>query len=78
MIRSSVDLPEPLGPSRAVSEPDSTSIVLERDEVAEALHDVVGGDHAADLRGFTRVINSRVASAIVASSADAAYAPATS
>ena len=25
MIRSSVDFPEPLGPSRAVSEPPSTS-----------------------------------------------------
>ena len=39
MIRSSVDLPLPLGPSSAVSEPvgDLERDVVERGEVAEAL-----------------------------------------
>ena len=42
MTRSSVDLPLPLGPSSAVSEPggDLERDVVERDEVAEALGDV--------------------------------------
>ena len=42
MIRSSVDLPEPLGPSRAVSEPPSTSSETSSraPEVAEPLGDV--------------------------------------
>ena len=42
MIRSSVDLPPPDGPSSAVSCPVgmSSDDVVERDEVAEALVDV--------------------------------------
>ena len=45
MMRSSVDLPLPDGPSSAVSSPSGTSSddVVERDEVAEALGDVVDG-----------------------------------
>ena len=41
MTRSSVDLPLPLGPSSAVSEPvvDLERDVVERGEVAEALRD---------------------------------------
>ena len=44
MIRSSVDLPPPLGPSSAVSEPVgmSTETSFKRDEVAELLDDVAG------------------------------------
>ena len=46
MTRSSVDLPPPLGPSRAVSEPgrDLDRDVVEGDEVAERLVDVRGPD----------------------------------
>ena len=74
MIRSSVDLPEPLGPSSAVSEPSGTSSETSSsgDEVAEALGDVADGDHALSLLGLTTVIASSVASAISASSAEAA------
>ena len=45
MMRSSVDLPLPLGPSSAVSEPSSTRMQTSSsaDEVAEALA------HVADL-----------------------------
>ena len=41
MTRSSVDLPEPLGPSSAVSDPAGIveRDVVERREVAEALRD---------------------------------------
>ena len=47
MTRSSVDLPEPDGPSSAVSEPsgDLERDVVEGGEVAEALGDVLDGDH---------------------------------
>jgi hypothetical protein len=45
--------------------------VVERDEVAEALGDLADRDHAF-LLGLTTVINSNVANAISASSADAA------
>ena len=48
MIRSSVDLPEPLGPSSAVSDPVGhlERHVAERLEVAEPLGDALDGDHA--------------------------------
>ena len=67
MIRSSVDLPEPLGPEqrgqRALG--DVERDVVERDEVAEALGDAGGRDHASSsLRGLSRVIASSVASAM--------------
>ena len=55
MMRSSVDLPPPLGPSRAVSWPvgiDSDDVV-EGDEVAEALGDVADVD--AHQAAFLRV-----------------------
>ena len=55
MIRSSVDLPEPDGPSSAVSEPLSTSTrdVVERLEVAEPLRDVADFDaHACSSLGL--------------------------
>ena len=45
---------------------------LERDEVAERLGDVANRDHASSLRGLILVIASSVASAMNASSADAA------
>ena len=68
MTRSSVDLPEPLGPSSAVSEPsgDLERDVVEGGEVAEALRDVVDGDHAWSFRGLSRVMASSVASAMSA------------
>ena len=46
MMRSSVDLPEPLGPSSAVSDAalDVERDVVEGDEVAEALGDVAHED----------------------------------
>ena len=46
ITRSSVDLPQPEGPSSAVSEPPGISRldVVERDEVAEALVDVSDRD----------------------------------
>ena len=74
MTRSSVDLPEPLGPSRAVSEPSSTSMrdAVERLEVAEALRHVGHGDHDWSFRGAELVITSSVASAMSASRAEAA------
>ena len=74
MIRSSVDLPEPLGPEqrgeRAVG--DLQRDVVERDEVAERLADVAYGDHASSLRGLILVMASSVTSAMSASSAEAA------
>ena len=74
MIRSRLDLPEPLGPSSAVSEPPGTSSETSSsaDEVAEALGDLADGDHERLSFAFTTVINSNVANAISASSADAA------
>ena len=52
MIRSSVDLPEPLGPRSAVSDPlgDVERDVVDRGEVAEALRDAAHLDgHSAPL-----------------------------
>ena len=51
MTRRSVDLPLPLGPSSAVSEPPGNveRDVVERDEVAEALGDVADRDSHAVL-----------------------------
>ena len=58
MMRSSVDLPPPLGPSSAVSWPLATEQVdvLERDEVAEPLGDA-GRFDAHDERSFLRRID---------------------
>ena len=74
MIRSSVDLPEPLGPSSEVSEPSgiSSETSSSATKSPNVLRDVANGDHASSLRGLIRVIASSVASAISASSADAA------
>ena len=74
MMRSSVDLPEPAGPSSAVSEPSgiSSETSSSADEVAEALGDVADGDHASSFRGLILVIASSVPSAIRASRAEAA------
>ena len=61
MMRSSVDLPEPDGPSSAVSEPVSTSTETSSSawKSAEPLRDVVNLDaHAASL-GFSSVIATR-------------------
>ena len=54
MIRSSVDLPQPLGPSSAVSEPvvDLERDVVERGEVAEALGDVTDDDRHQAVSSF--------------------------
>src|SRR6266540_1926510 len=49
--------------------------VVERDELAEALRDVADGDHDVSSRGRSVVIRTSVATAISASSTDAAYAP---
>ena len=74
MTRRSVDLPEPLGPSSAISAPLGTldRHVVERDELAEALRHVAGRDHVRSSRGRNIVISSKVAIAIIASSTDAA------
>ena len=67
MTRSSVDLPEPLGPSSAVSEPSGTSSddVVEGHEVAEALgHVGRRGSCLVSFRGLSSVIASSVASAM--------------
>ena len=58
MMRSSVDLPPPLGPSSAVSCPVGmlTDHVVEGDEVAEALADVVDLDAQRD-SSFGRMID---------------------
>ncbi len=75
MIRSSVDLPEPLGPSSAVSEPSGTSseTFVERREVAELLAHAVYRDHAVVSRLRSRVVMSRrVTSANAMRTVDAA------
>ena len=64
MIRSSVDLPEPLGPSSAVSEPSGTSSETSSSarEVAEALGDCVDVDpHRASFLCGARAGSSRAA-----------------
>ena len=70
MMRSSVDLPPPLGPSKAVSEPVgmSTETLSKRDEIAEPLDDVVGAD-AHQLCSFGRrtLIRTRIRMATIAS-----------
>ena len=79
MIRSSVDLPEPLGPSSAVSEPSGTSSVTSssaakspnRLEIASA----VDPHLASPFSGPNSVIASSTISDITASSVAAAYAP---
>ena len=79
MIRSSVDLPEPLGPSSAVSEPVSTSTETSSSaEVAEALRDVAD---RVDIRRLPPSASSSVIStrhdrsAITASTSEMPYAP---
>ena len=74
MMRSSVDLPEPDGPSSDGERPvgDLQRDVVERDEVPERLPDFANGDHASSPRGLIRVMASSVPSAISARSADAA------
>ena len=74
MIRSSVDLPLPLGPSSAVSAPSSTrdADVVERDELAEALAHVAHLDRHQTVvllrvRRVSRFIATSVASASSAS-----------
>ena len=66
MIRSSVDLPEPLGPSSAVSEPSGISSETSSSATKSPndLRDVANGDHASSLRGLIAVIASSVASAM--------------
>jgi hypothetical protein len=53
MMRSSVVLPQPEGPSRATSSPVGMSRVdvVERDEIAEALGDVADFDAHDEKRG---------------------------
>ena len=74
MTRSSVDLPEPLGPSSAVSEPscDLDRHVVEGEEVAEALRHGVDRDHPWSFRGLSTVMASSVAMAMRPSRAEAA------
>ena len=74
MTRSSVDLPEPLGPSSAVSEPSSTATETPSSawKSPKRLRHVVDCDHDWSFRGRSPVITSRVASAMSASSAEAA------
>ena len=76
MIRSSVDLPEPLGPSSAVSAPSGNleRDVLERDEVTELLGDSFYFDshRASCLLEPNIVINSSTAIESTASSVAAA------
>ena len=79
MIRSSVDLPEPLGPSSAVSEPSGTSSVTSSSatNVAERLEMCLDVDshQASFFWGASRVIAISTISDITASSVAAAYAP---
>ena len=71
MIRSSVDLPLPLGPRSAVSDPagDLDRDVVEGDEVVEPLGDVPDGDRHQRLLsfGWTRIMATRTKIAIAAS-----------
>ena len=75
MTRSSVDLPEPDGPSSAVSDPDGISSETSSSASKSPKRFVMSlrGDHVVgSLRGLRSVIASSVASAMMASSADAA------
>ena len=77
MIRSSVDLPEPLGPSSAVSAAlgDVERDVVERGEVAELLGDPLRLDphRAFFLLDPNKVISSNTATEITANSVASAY-----
>ena len=79
MIRSSVDLPEPLGPSSAVSEPFGTSSVTSSSAVKSpnrldtSWMSILIGFHASRVQ--STVIASSTISDITASSVAAAYAP---
>ncbi len=76
MIRSSVDLPEPLGPSSAVSEPSGTSSVTSSSAVKspKRLDDGLDVDshRASCLLGASTVIATSTISDITASSVAAA------
>ncbi len=74
ITRSSVDLPLPLGPSSAVSEPAEYlhRHVVESLEVAEALHDAARLDHCVSSLGLSVVIRISVVIAINASTTAAA------
>ncbi len=76
MIRSSVDLPEPLGPSSAVSDPFGhlQAHIVEGGEVTEALGDVLYVDPHFDsfLLAPRRVMPSSTISDMTASSVAAA------
>ena len=82
MMRSSVDFPEPLGPSSAVSEPPSTSSetsssavkLPNRFETLQTSIDV----YAVSSCGRIRVIASRTPTASNAKTIEIAYAPARS
>ena len=77
MERSSVDLPEPLGPSSAVSEPvgDLEADVVEGGEVAVVLAGVGHGDHRSLLLRSSTVMSSSTTSAMPMRRVAAAYAP---
>ena len=82
MMRRRVDLPEPLGPRRAVSAPDSDveRDILQGDEVTEALRDVANEDRhqAVSSLGRMTVMATRTRIAMSASTIEMAYAPARS
>ena len=82
MIRSSVDLPLPLGPSSAISAPSPTVTETSSSaaNVAEVLADVARFDRhqtavSARVRRVSRFINTSVANASSASTTAAVYAP---
>ena len=69
MIRSSVDLPLPLGPRSAVSDPgDLHRDVVERDEVVEPLRDAPDGDRhqCLDSFGWRKIMATRMMTAVAA------------
>ena len=77
MMRSNVDLPPPLGPSNAVSEPagDVDRDVVQRDEIAETLGDVLGADsHQLCSFGRRTLITIKIKMATIASVTETAYA----
>ena len=78
MTRSSVDLPLPLGPSSAVSEPASTETETssQRGEVSEPLRDPFDDDRHYEVPslGLKTLIRTSVPMARSASRTDAAYA----
>ena len=80
MTRSRVDLPLPLGPSRARERArfDLDRDVVERGEVAEALDDLPRLDHRVSSLGLSAVIRISVVTAMSASTTAAAYAPTSS